>query len=91
MNKIALITSIPRQDGSYFAELLVEKGYIVHGIKCRASSFNIQRVDQIYQDQHIENSRIKLHYDDLSDHSNLIRIAKEVQLYEINPSKLTLL
>jgi len=81
--KIALVTGITGQDGSYLAELLLEKGYIVHGIKRRASLFNTQRVDQIYQDPHIENARFKLHYGDLSDTSNLIRIVQETQPDEI--------
>jgi len=81
--KVALITGITGQDGSYLAELLLEKGYIVHGIKRRASSFNTQRVDHIYQDTHIPNSRFKLHYGDLSDTSNLIRIVQETQPDEI--------
>ena len=81
--KVALITGITGQDGSYLAELLLEKGYIVHGIKRRASSLNTQRVDHIYQDPHIENACIKLHYGDLSDTSNLIRIVQETQPDEI--------
>lgn len=81
--KVALITGITGQDGSYLAEFLLEKGYIVHGIKRRASSFNTQRVDHIYQDPHIPNSRFKLHYGDLSDTSNLIRIIQETQPNEI--------
>ena len=81
--KTALITGVTGQDGSYLAEFLLEKGYIVHGIKRRASSFNTQRVDQIYQDQHIENARFKLHYGDLSDTSNLVRIVQETQPDEI--------
>ena len=81
--KVALITGITGQDGSYLAELLLEKGYTVHGIKRRASSFNTQRIDHIYQDQHIENARFKLHYGDLSDTSNLIRIVQETQPDEI--------
>ena len=81
--KKALITGITGQDGSYLAELLLEKGYTVHGLKRRASSFNTQRVDHIYQDQHIENARFKLHYGDLSDTSNLIRIIQEIQPDEI--------
>ena len=81
--KVALITGITGQDGSYLAEFLLEEGYIVHGVKRRASSFNTQRVDHIYQDQHIENSRFKLHYGDLSDTSNLIRIVQETQPDEI--------
>jgi len=81
--KVALITGITGQDGSYLAEFLLEKGYTVHGIKRRASSFNTQRVDHIYQDPHIENARFKLHYGDLSDTSSLIRIVQETQPDEI--------
>ena len=81
--KVALITGITGQDGSYLAELLLEKGYVVHGIKRRASSFNTQRVDHIYQDPHVEHARFKLHYGDLSDTSNLIRIVQETQPDEI--------
>ena len=71
--KVALITGITGQDGSYLAEFLLEKGYIVHGIKRRSSSFNTQRVDHIYQDPHITGANFKLHYGDLSDTSNLTR------------------
>ena len=81
--KVALITGITGQDGSYLAEFLLEKGYIVHGIKRRASSFNTQRVDHIYQDPHVENARFKLHYGDLCDTSNLVRIIQETQPDEI--------
>jgi GDPmannose 4,6-dehydratase len=81
--KVALITGITGQDGSYLAELLLEKGYIVHGIKRRASLFNTQRIDHIYQDPHIEHGNFKLHYGDLSDTSNLIRIVQETQPDEI--------
>jgi len=81
--KVALITGVTGQDGSYLAEFLLEKGYEVHGIKRRASSFNTQRVDHIYQDPHIENSSFKLHYGDLSDSSNLTRILQEVQPDEV--------
>ena len=81
--KVALITGVTGQDGSYLAELLLEKGYIVHGIKRRASSFNTQRVDHIYQDSHIENANFKLHYGDLTDTSNLVRIVQETQPDEI--------
>jgi len=81
--KIALITGITGQDGSYLAEFLLEKGYIVHGIKRRASSFNTQRVDHIYQDPHVDNACFKLHYGDLSDSSNLTRIIQETQPDEI--------
>ncbi len=82
-SKTALITGITGQDGSYLAEFLLEKGYTVHGIKRRASSFNTARVDHIYQDPHIENARFKLHYGDLSDTSNLVRIIQETQPDEI--------
>jgi len=81
--KVALITGVTGQDGSYLAEFLLKKGYMVHGIKRRASLFNTQRVDHIYQDPHIENAHFKLHYGDLSDTSNLIRIVQETQPDEI--------
>ena len=81
--KVALITGVTGQDGSYLAELLLEKGYLVHGIKRRASSFNTQRIDHIYEDPHLENSNFVLHYGDLSDGSNLVRIIKETQPDEI--------
>ena len=81
--KVALITGITGQDGSYLAELLLEKGYVVHGIKRRGSSLNTQRIDHIYQDPHEENPRFKLHYGDLSDAMNLTRIIQETQPDEI--------
>jgi GDPmannose 4,6-dehydratase len=81
--KVALITGVTGQDGSYLAELLLEKGYEVHGIKRRASSLNTQRVDHIYQDLHEENVSFFLHYGDLTDSSNLTRILKEVQPDEV--------
>ena len=81
--KTALITGITGQDGSYLAELLLEKGYSVHGIKRRASLFNTQRVDHLYQDPHILNANFSLHYGDLSDTSNLVRIVQETQPDEI--------
>ena len=81
--KVALITGITGQDGSYLAEFLLEKGYVVHGIKRRASLFNTQRVDHIYQDPHIKNANFKLHYGDLSDTSNMVRIVQETQPDEI--------
>ena len=81
--KVALITGVTGQDGSYLAEFLLEKGYSVHGIKRRASLFNTQRVDHIYQDPHIDNANFKLHYGDLTDTSNLIRIVQETQPDEI--------
>jgi GDPmannose 4,6-dehydratase len=82
-SKVALITGVTGQDGSYLAEFLLQKDYIVHGIKRRASQFNTQRVDHIYQDPHVENARFKLHYGDLSDSTNLIRIVQETQPDEI--------
>ncbi|WNC71175.1 GDP-mannose 4,6-dehydratase [Thalassotalea psychrophila] len=82
-NKVALITGVTGQDGSYLAELLLEKGYEVHGIKRRASSFNTERVDHIYQDAHEESPKFFLHYGDLSDSSNLTRIIKDVQPDEV--------
>jgi GDPmannose 4,6-dehydratase len=81
--KTALITGITGQDGSYLAELLLEKGYFVHGVKRRASSFNTQRIDHIYQDQHEAHVNFKLHYGDLTDSTNIIRIIQEVQPDEI--------
>ena len=81
--KVALITGITGQDGSYLAEFLLEKGYIVHGIKRRASSFNTQRVDHLYQDPHIDHRNFVLHYGDLSDSSNLTRIIQQTQPDEI--------
>jgi len=81
--KVALITGITGQDGSYLAEFLLEKGYVVHGIKRRASSFNTQRIDHIYQDPHIENANFKLHYGDLTDTSNMVCIIQETQPDEI--------
>ena len=81
--KKALITGVTGQDGSYLAEFLLEKGYEVHGIKRRASSFNTQRVDHIYEDPHTDNARFKLHYGDLTDSSNLTRILSEVQPDEV--------
>ena len=81
--KVALITGITGQDGSYLAELLLEKGYEVHGIKRRASSLNTDRIDHLYQDSHHPDQRLKLHYGDLSDAMNLTRIIKEVEPDEI--------
>ena len=83
MTKIALITGVTGQDGSYLAEFLLEKGYDVHGIKRRASSFNTSRIDHIYEDPHKPNPKLKLHYGDLSDTSNLVRILSEVQPDEV--------
>lgn len=81
--KTALITGITGQDGSYLAELLLEKGYVVHGIKRRASSFNTTRIDHLYQDPHESDPRLVLHYGDLTDSTNLIRIIQQVQPDEI--------
>ncbi|MGJ8597922.1 GDP-mannose 4,6-dehydratase [Sulfitobacter sp.] len=83
MTKKALITGVTGQDGSYLAEFLLEKGYEVHGIKRRASLFNTQRIDHIYQDPHQPNPKLKLHYGDLTDSSNLTRILSEVQPDEV--------
>lgn len=81
--KVALITGITGQDGAYLAEFLLNKGYEVHGIKRRASLFNTDRIDHLYQDPHVENQRFVLHYGDLTDSSNLIRIVQKVQPDEI--------
>ncbi len=83
MNKVALITGVTGQDGAYLAELLLSKGYEVHGIKRRSSLFNTDRIDHLYQDPHENNVNLKLHFGDLSDTSNLIRIIQEVQPDEI--------
>ena len=82
-NKVALITGITGQDGAYLAELLLAKGYIVHGIKRRSSLFNTDRIDHLYMDPHEKNVNFKLHYGDLTDSTNLIRIVQEVQPDEI--------
>jgi GDPmannose 4,6-dehydratase len=78
MSKTGLITGITGQDGAYLSELLLGKGYGVHGIKRRASLFNTDRIDHLYQDPHEKNVRLTLHYGDLSDSTNLIRIIQEV-------------
>lgn len=83
MPKVALITGITGQDGAYLAEYLLKQGYIVHGIKRRSSLFNTQRIDHLYQDPHIENQNFILHYGDLTDSTNLIRIVQESQPDEI--------
>ncbi|WP_152267584.1 GDP-mannose 4,6-dehydratase [Agriterribacter humi] len=83
MSKTALITGITGQDGAYLAELLLSKGYFVHGIKRRSSLFNTERIDHLYQDPHEKNVRMKLHYGDLTDSTNLIRIIQETQPDEI--------
>jgi GDPmannose 4,6-dehydratase len=83
MSKVALITGITGQDGAYLAELLLDKGYTVHGIKRRSSLFNTERIDHLYQDPHEKNLRLHLHYGDLTDSTNLIRIIQETQPDEI--------
>ncbi len=83
MSKVALITGVTGQDGAYLAEFLLNKDYIVHGIKRRASSFNTDRIDHLYQDPHVEHRNFILHYGDLTDSTNLIRIIQEVQPDEI--------
>ena len=82
-NKVALITGITGQDGAYLAELLLKKGYVVHGMKRRSSLFNTDRIDHLYQDPHVDNAKFKLHYGDLTDSTNLIRIIQQVQPDEI--------
>ncbi len=81
--KVALITGITGQDGAYLAELLLSKGYMVHGVKRRSSLFNTDRIDHLYQDPHVDNAKLKLHYGDLTDSTNLIRIIQQVQPDEI--------
>lgn len=81
--KVALITGVTGQDGAYLARLLLEKGYEVHGLKRRSSSFNTGRIEDIYQDPHVEGARFKLHYGDLTDSTNIIRIVQQVQPDEI--------
>ena len=83
MSKVALITGVTGQDGSYLAEFLLKKGYIVHGVKRRSSLFNTDRIDHLYQDPHVSNRNFILHYGDLTDATNLIRIIQEVQPDEI--------
>ena len=82
-NKTALITGITGQDGAYLAEFLLDKGYTVHGIKRRSSSFNTDRIDHLYQEPHVANRKFYLHYGDLSDSMNLVRIIKEIEPDEI--------
>jgi GDPmannose 4,6-dehydratase len=83
MPKVALITGVTGQDGAYLTDLLLKKGYIVHGIKRRSSLFNTERIDHLYQDPHEKNVQLKLHYGDLTDSTNLIRIIQETQPDEI--------
>jgi GDPmannose 4,6-dehydratase len=88
--KTALITGITGQDGSYLVELLLEKGYLVHGVKRRSSSLNTNRIDHVYQDPHESESRLVLHYGDLTDSTNLIRIIQQVRPDEIYKAMLLL-
>jgi len=81
--KRALITGITGQDGAYLTELLIQKGYEVHGIKRRASLFNTQRIDHLYQEEHIKNRKLILHYGDLTDASNLVKIVQRVKPDEV--------
>ncbi len=83
MNKTALVTGITGQDGAYLAEFLLKKGYVVHGLKRRSSLFNTDRIDHLYQDPHVDNRKFILHYGDLTDSTNLIRIIQQVQPDEI--------
>ena len=83
MSKVALITGVTGQDGAYLAELLLEKGYIVHGIKRRSSLFNTDRIDHLYQDPHEKDVKFHLHYGDLTDATNLLRVVQETQPDEI--------
>ena len=83
MNKVALITGVTGQDGAYLAEFLLKKGYEVHGIKRRSSLFNTDRIDHLYQDPHVDNRRFTLHYGDMTDSTNLIRIVQQVKPHEI--------
>src|SRR3954470_6362053 len=83
MSKIALITGVTGQDGAYLSEFLLKKGYEVHGIKRRSSLFNTERIDHLYQDPHEKNVHFSLHYGDLTDATNLIRIVQETQPHEI--------
>ena len=81
--KVALITGVTGQDGAYLSEFLLKKGYIVHGIKRRSSLFNTDRIDHLYLDPHVKNRNFILHYGDLTDSTNLIRIIQEIQPDEI--------
>ncbi|PTS84217.1 GDP-mannose 4,6-dehydratase, partial [Caulobacter sp. HMWF009] len=81
--KVALITGVTGQDGAYLSELLLEKGYTVHGVKRRSSSFNTGRIEHLYEDPHVDSRRYILHYGDMTDSTNLIRIIQQVQPDEI--------
>src|SRR5271169_250451 len=81
--RVAFITGVTGQDGAYLAKLLLEKGYVVHGVKRRSSSFNTERVDHLYEDPHLPNVRFFMHYGDMTDSTNLIRIIQEIKPTEI--------
>src|SRR6185312_15065979 len=81
--KVALVTGVTGQDGAYLSQLLLEKGYVVHGVKRRSSSFNTGRIEHLYQDPHERHQRFILHYGDMTDSTNLIRIVQQVQPDEI--------
>ena len=83
MSKVALITGITGQDGAYLAELLLNKKYIVHGLKRRSSLFNTDRIDHLYEDSHIKDSNLILHFGDMTDSTNLVRLIQEIQPDEI--------
>ena len=88
MNKVALITGITGQDGAYLAEFLLKKGYIVHGIKRRASLFNTDRIDHLYQDPHVSNRHLVLHYGDLTDSTTVDSYSSELKDFSFNNNKL---
>src|SRR4051812_47315050 len=81
--RVALVTGVTGQDGAYLADLLLSKGYVVHGVKRRSSSFNTGRIEHIYQDPHVEGARFHLHFGDLTDSTNLIRLVQQTQPTEI--------
>ena len=83
MSKVALITGVTGQDGAYLSEFLLKKGYIVHGIKRRSSSFNTERIDHLYRDFHLSNNKFHLHYGDLTDSTNILRLIKQISPDEI--------
>ena len=83
MSKVALITGCTGQDGAYLSELLLEKGYYVHGLRRRSSMFNTARIDHLFEDSHIENQKFFLHYGDMTDSTNIIRLIKETKPDEI--------
>ena len=83
MKKVALITGVTGQDGAYLSEFLLTKGYVVHGLKRRTSLFNTDRIDHLYQDPHIPNANFQLHFGDMNDSTNLVRLIQEIQPDEI--------